>query len=626
MQESNNLQNKVCFFGEQFSEEAKNFLRNEVCKDLPIEFEQEGKFYCVLHFPNNQKRKNTNFAEVIKQRIDNQENNFCGTYFSKNTNFKNHTFKTDTNFEQSYFEDVSFDNVIFEEEVSFAFSALKKSRFQNSKFNKLTSFIETVFAADTILWNVVPSIDFSKTIFSDAVFLSCVFHNKAHFNDVIFEEANFSKSIFKNGAGFFSAKFLNNVGFDNAIFDGNTEFNHSIFDCDDRDKKSAKEKSFIISTSFRNAKFQDVSFTNTTFEAIDFNETVFDRVQFWESTFNSYAGFESSIFESIDFYKVKFLNEADFKKAKFQGRGGFFWSEFLDKVQFNEATFENTGDILFNFTAFQKLIDFSSANISGYLSFNGTNNEKVFFDRTDLNFEYVRIEKPEKVSFHTVDLRPYWFVNVDSRKFTFANIDWGENFGKRKYKITELNSLEDRGNKNSKELFKITCRQLAENAENNNRFEEASNFRRMAFETERLERKEKQVKWRNEEFLCSEIFGVCFSKLKTAPYDFVHFLYRASSSYGESSIKAFFVLLAIIFLAAFLYWSPLSQFPIPNKETSKSLDFLESIFYSLRVMVLQRPEPFPANTFGKAVLALESVLAPLQLALLALAIRRKFMR
>ena len=50
-----NSQNKLCYFGEEFSEQAKNSLRAKVCKDLPVEFEKEGKYYCVLHFPDNHK-------------------------------------------------------------------------------------------------------------------------------------------------------------------------------------------------------------------------------------------------------------------------------------------------------------------------------------------------------------------------------------------------------------------------------------------------------------------------------------------------------------------------------------------------------------------------------------------
>lgn len=43
-------------------------------------------------------------------------------------------------------------------------------------------------------------------------------------------------------------------------------------------------------------------------------------------------------------------------------------------------------------------------------------------------------------------------------------------------------------------------------------------------------------------------------------------------------------------------------------------------------MALQKPEPLPANRRAKALVLFEIILGPLQAALLALAIRRKFMR
>lgn len=43
-------------------------------------------------------------------------------------------------------------------------------------------------------------------------------------------------------------------------------------------------------------------------------------------------------------------------------------------------------------------------------------------------------------------------------------------------------------------------------------------------------------------------------------------------------------------------------------------------------MTLQKPEPRPETTEAQTLVALETVLGPLQAALLALAIRRKFTR
>ncbi|HEY0323644.1 MAG TPA: hypothetical protein VGC66_22005 [Pyrinomonadaceae bacterium] len=51
-----------------------------------------------------------------------------------------------------------------------------------------------------------------------------------------------------------------------------------------------------------------------------------------------------------------------------------------------------------------------------------------------------------------------------------------------------------------------------------------------------------------------------------------------------------------------------------------------SLTYSLSVMTLQKPEPRPATITAHTLVILETILGPIQAALLALAIRRKFMR
>ncbi len=69
-----------------------------------------------------------------------------------------------------------------------------------------------------------------------------------------------------------------------------------------------------------------------------------------------------------------------------------------------------------------------------------------------------------------------------------------------------------------------------------------------------------------------------------------------------------------------------------NFEFSKKADFGEplrlgrSFTYSLGVMSLQKPDPKPLTDTAHALVTLETILGPAQAALLALAIRRKFMR
>ena len=56
------------------------------------------------------------------------------------------------------------------------------------------------------------------------------------------------------------------------------------------------------------------------------------------------------------------------------------------------------------------------------------------------------------------------------------------------------------------------------------------------------------------------------------------------------------------------------------------LPLKRALTYSLGVMSLQKPEPKPATGTAQTLVTLETILGPLQAALLALAIRRKFMR
>ena len=61
-------------------------------------------------------------------------------------------------------------------------------------------------------------------------------------------------------------------------------------------------------------------------------------------------------------------------------------------------------------------------------------------------------------------------------------------------------------------------------------------------------------------------------------------------------------------------------------DIGQPLPFIRAFTYSLAVMSLQRPEPKPLTGTAQTLVLLETIFGPLQAALLALAIRRKFMR
>lgn len=110
----------------------------------------------------------------------------------------------------------------------------------------------------------------------------------------------------------------------------------------------------------------------------------------------------------------------------------------------------------------------------------------MFGGTSSLAFDYARLESPEHVSFHTTTMRPHWFVNVDSRPFVFTDVSWEWNRISIKQEIAALESnLVFSPNR----LLTVACRQLAENAETNNRYEEASRFRYWAMDLAR------QIKW-----------------------------------------------------------------------------------------------------------------------------------
>jgi hypothetical protein len=100
------------------------------------------------------------------------------------------------------------------------------------------------------------------------------------------------------------------------------------------------------------------------------------------------------------------------------------------------------------------------------------------------------------------------------------------------------------------------------------------------------------------------------------------------------------VLLSIWTLFAVIYWTSNATWWQPKQSSrlaaessgqpaaaaSAPLTLPEAIIYSAGVLSLQKPEPLPANKRAKALVLCETILGPLQAALLALAIRRKFMR
>src|ERR1044071_2581884 len=325
------------------------------------------------------------------------------------------------------------------------------------------------------------------------------------------------------------------------------------------------------------------------FASVRFGEKAnFGHTTFREKTFFLYATFSAD----GDFEAAKFGAEVVFTFATFGGRADFSFAQFSSNAMFVSATFSAETD--FGLAKFDAIAAFFGATFKDYVRFAGNDDYKVFGDESSLLLQS-KFEKPDRITFHTVTLRVRWFIGVDARKFEFINVNWDWRNIKQ-----EIESLGIKNVSSAHRLLAIAYRNLAVNAEENHRYEEASRFRYMAMEARRLER------WR----------GFAFWTLG--------WWYGLASGYGERVWRAFVVLIAVWLLAAALYtqvgfvrWEPRvsserEAAEARRDEVGEPLRWRRALTYSLGVMTLQKPEPRPATNAAQALVMLETILGPVQ--------------
>lgn len=419
------------------------------------------------------------------------------------------------------------------------------------------------------------------------------------------------------------------------------------YDSEDSNKRKKCDFRYVwfpSSINLRNKTFfSEVLFGSAIFSnSVDFSQTVFlEEANFYKTNFSSQTDFRSAIF----------IKQVSFANTIFCGLTGFDYVTFSDIAVFFGAKFKESSQTVFYASCFKKFANFGFITVKGYLYFEAGKGDffdgdwqkekemapKRIFRKTSvfehkLVFEDVIAEKPDHISFRKVRLCPSWFVNTDSRKIIFADIIWENQRAKKSDIKKELIHLTRRKYERTHnyKLLISSFLNLSANAEEFYRLKEASKFRRSAFECEKLERRNKRRLWRRDLkkrwYKKKSLIGFIKEIPNSAtnfPTDFIHFFYRWSSSYGESWFRALCWLIVIWLGFGFLYYR-FGEFGINER---KILDELhQAISYSLLVMTLQRPEPRPLSTVTQVLYGVETILSPLQATLLALAIRRKFMR
>jgi uncharacterized protein YjbI with pentapeptide repeats len=392
-------------------------------------------------------------------------------------------------------------------------------------------------------------------------------------------------------------------------------------------------KSFDANADFTEAVFNaPVDFLEIGFkgDAIFVGSVFKGRANFVRTKFTTASFFEARFESAVSFTGATFSSNAIFSKATLTAKATFSDAAFGGRADFMEAAFEGNAD--FRFATFTGHADFHDTSFAGYIEFRQTsfnvNNRPTAQGYGSLDLQFAKIEKANHLSFHTLILHPHWFRNVDARKIDFDNIVWNNNrnvkneikllrsinfdhipwWGRFKLKgmIKELRDDETK----SLASLATTFRKLAANAEDNARYPQASDFRRLAMDAERLKR------WRG------------------FPIWQLSWWYWLASGYGERAVQALAMLTVVWLLFALVYMHPSMKWEskpanstiVQPSDVTGVEKFKTELVYSLGVMTLQKPEPRPSNRRAQAAVLAQTILGPLQAAMLALAIRRKFMR
>jgi hypothetical protein len=337
-------------------------------------------------------------------------------------------------------------------------------------------------------------------------------------------------------------------------------------------------------------------------------------------TFKGEANFAGAIFEGeTNFTGAIFEGAANFTGAIFKRAANFFEVTFKDTACFFATTFE--GAALFWRAKFEGDAYFPGAKFLKRTGFSARKNYTAFNPDCEVNFDYVEIEKPELFAFRSLTLRTSWllYVQFELEKLYFHNVIWqdtqgrprrslrdeAKRLGKREVRspVPPFDIWTDRIQKPYR-LLETKYGELYKNYEEKRDYPLANDFHYLSMEAKRMANREQ-------------------GRTRLEP---IATLYWVLSGYGDRPGRAFLVLVGMGVLFAILYVM-----------VAGSIEHVGQAFlYSMAAMVrltgvpamapltklLQPPEP---GLFQLLVTA-EGILGPLQIALLALAVRRRVMR
>lgn len=376
-------------------------------------------------------------------------------------------------------------------------------------------------------------------------------------------EANFENVSFEDIAEFIGAIFKDGANFRGAVFENNVEFAFTTFNVE----AYFRESTFKGETSFGDTVFEGKAF---------FADSIFrGHTEFTHATFRDIVDFESATFEDwASFYGVTFNKETYFWNAIFKGDADFWGAIFQDTLRISAEAHEK----------------------KGFLG--------------EVSFGSVKFFKPESVIFQKVDLSKFRFLETDLRGVHFIDVNWNKEDNKGRNRVFDEVSPSDNADlPGVREFDHALIAQLyiylRANYENNLRYSEAGDF--YIGEMEMTRKAETSV----------------FRKLPLI-------LYKAISNYGESYYRPLCWILAILLLFPIFFMIAGIQ-PVNHEQiivtAEKIKDYSTSFWYSTSIFSFIRDKKCTTiNNWGDALFVTESILSPIMLAFLLLALRRRFKR
>ena len=558
-------------------------------------------------------------AEFLKQA------DFTAATFFERATFHGTAFRGTANFGQTVLKSASYFGAFFSD----------TAYFRGAKFSKDANFRGATFGCVA---------EFTHAEFVTADFVGADFHSLAHFGSARFRsEVDFSHVSFGGLAAFLNAEFSGErTDFRQAKFRDIAEFQFSRFD------GSAKFDicGFAKVANFYRVEFQDSRFAEAEFggEAhfermrsavgADFAKATFrDKAFFREARFEKGVGFHDTAFEKTAEFRSAFLLDSDFGYTRFVGEVSFSQTYFTGSQQntsasakgpfsgattFSKAFFGETA--YFTDAVFHCPVDFCGASFGGPAFFvlhpssgapaSGSKGSASASEVTGHNpepevleicFENVFIGQPSSVRFDGVDLSHTTLAGSNVRSVSFHNCGWPR-IRRRFAAFDELCPLHQ-----GAEAIRLLYRDMKANFEDSRDWVIAGDFYYGEMEISRKWRRGERDRWH-------------WVRRFLSPYT----IYWLSSGYGEHPVRAlwFFGALTLAF-AALLHFTTFTL----HGQALNTPSWAASLGHSLRALTLQRSFYVePASEWAYRITLLANLLGPIQLAQIAISLRRRFRR